>query len=485
MIVAISPFLFFLTQVNAATLQPPLICDVTTKMFSVVWTTEGTYTSCGIKLYTDGSHSTEVALNPNQIIMDTTDGQPGEDGKDFGIAKVSVVGLDYGTTYHFGVTQDSGTPFHYSEVTTESLRGLASNDPNDHDIVSNDVVHKAVFKKADGTSPALGALVLADIYDSSGTTQLSDYSVSAWVGDGLPGGESTTYDPNNPSYKQYALIEMNNLFGGYASGDNYKFPLQLQGAEMIKFTIVCGTQEILGKSTEDPNHYVISWGRVESIDKVNGEPIMMPKVSASFKFTKGLNCFSLPFKLPEGYTTGDLLKDIDRADGVGDNEESHVIYIYLWDNNGQRYNYPTYKAYNPVLEQYVIEDSEEIQAGQGCFIIMAVDMTGEVTFYGKPESVSVRLRNGNNLVTFTQLPAYYTTENLLLDIEARLGQGSVQLINVFDNKQKDWQWPTTRYYNPVTEQWVTDSVYFMQNAQFYFAKIVTTSDVTSWDPFSN
>ncbi|MGA1843093.1 MAG: hypothetical protein ACMUIS_00840 [bacterium] len=469
-IAAISPFLFFLTQVNAATLQPPRICDVTTKMFSVVWTTGGTYTSCGIKLYTDGSHSTEVALNPNQIIIDTAAGQSGEDGKDFGIAKVSVVGLDYSTTYYFGVTQNSGTPFHYSQVTTESLRGLASNDPNDHDIVSNDVLHKAVYK-ADGTSPALGAVVLADIYDSTGTTPLSDYPVSAWVGDGLPGGASTTYDPNNPSYKHYALIEMNNLFGGSASGDNYKFPLQLQGAEMIRFTIVCGAQAILGKGADD---FVVSWGRVESIDKVNGEPIMMPMVSASFRFAQGLNMFTLPFDAPDGYTTKNLFEAIEAAHGGA----TIVTAIYKYQNG---FWTPTQRSLGKI-----VPDNITLDAGDACFVQMSSSMTNEIIFYGKPNSLKINLVNNRlNAVAIPQIPAYYMTKNFFLDIEAPApvggGAGTAKVINVwyYDATNKIWK-PTTRSLGQITPQALP-----MSNTKFYFVQLTSdANNVANWDPFS-
>jgi len=463
-IIAISPFFFFLSHVNAATLQPR-VCGVTTKMFSVVWTTGGTYDSCGIKLYTDENHNTEIAVNPNQIIIETAPGYPGAGGKAFRIAMVSLVGLDYNTPYYFGVTQDSQTPFHYGQVTLESLRGLESNDPNVTDIVSNDTVHKAVYIGADGTSPALGALVLADIYNPNGITLLSDYPISAWVGDGLPGGTSTTYDPNNPSYKHYAVFEMNNLFGGSGSGDNYKFSLQLQGGELIKFTTVCGTQAILGKGSDD---YVISWGRVESIEKLNDEPVSMPKVSASFRFGFGMNMFALPFDIPDGYTTKMLFEAIEAAHGGA----KIVTAIY------------TYKNGWIVTERDAFDEitnSTSFDVGNGCFVQMKSSMTNEIIFYGKPNSVSVSLYPGLNMVALPQIPAYYRTGNLMLDIEKPSpeggGAGAKKVTGIF---YFDGGWG-------LTDRDAFDEIQnskYISNTKFYFVQLkIDANIIVDWDPF--
>ncbi|MFH1616840.1 MAG: hypothetical protein ABIG61_17370, partial [Planctomycetota bacterium] len=68
----------------------------------------------------------------------------------------------------------------------------------------NGILHRAVYR-TDGKSPALGALVLAEIMEEEEV--LSNYPISAWVGDDLPGDEDViTYDPERISYKQYAAI---------------------------------------------------------------------------------------------------------------------------------------------------------------------------------------------------------------------------------------------------------------------------------------
>ena len=174
----ITLFLFLVTQISAMALSPTIV-DVTTKSFSVVWTTGGPYTSCGINLYTNSSYSTlRTDIDPTQIIVETDPGYPGENGKQYGIAKVAVVGLNLGETYYFKVVQNGSLINPGMSVTTESLRGANSNDPNDSDIVSNDIVHKAVYDDSGG--PAIGALVLADIYahdaDVDTDPSLSDFA---------------------------------------------------------------------------------------------------------------------------------------------------------------------------------------------------------------------------------------------------------------------------------------------------------------------
>jgi hypothetical protein len=183
--------LIFMTQIPAIAFGPQIV-DVTTKAFSVVWTTGGTYSSCGINLYTNNTYSTQKNLDPSQIIIETDPNEPGEAGKQYGIAKVTVVGLNVDTPYYFRLKQNGSLLSDNYSVRTAGLRGFDSTDPNDSDIVSNDIVHKAVYK-SNGTSPATGALVLAHIYEASVDPESdpdntkSYYPVSAWVGDGMIG----------------------------------------------------------------------------------------------------------------------------------------------------------------------------------------------------------------------------------------------------------------------------------------------------------
>ncbi len=365
-------FIIFLSSwVNAEELFGPRIVDVTSKAFSVVWTVPGgSYTSCGIRLFTNNSFDIErTDIDESRIIIETEPGHPGEKGKQYGISKVTVIGLNSNTQYYFKLTQN-GVFLNYSGmVTTEKLSG----------IVSNDIVHKAVYK-SDGATPAIGVLVLADIYahnaDPDIDPPLSDYPVSAWVGEGMIGDNfSTEYDPCNISYKQYAAINMNNLFGCD------KFPLSLHGddpgtsmineGEIIKFTIVNGEQDVLGQDSE--RHWFIKYGRIYSIGKVNGEKITTAKVSASFRFDEGVNAFAFPFSVIP-YTTEDLWNAIEDAEG----KQGIVESIYVFENKKWE---RTSKTFDPILGSQIV-NINPVRTGKGAFIVLNQSMTREVSFYG-------------------------------------------------------------------------------------------------------
>lgn len=467
----ITLFLFFITKTTALAFGPEIV-DVTTKAFSVVWTTGGSYTSCGINLYTNSNYTTMKTLTPpSQIIVETDPNNPGQYGKQYGIAKVTVVGLDVGTKYYFRVTQNGAELSQDYEVTTERLRGLDSTDPNKSDIVSNDIVHKAVYN-SDGTSPGpgIGALVLGTIYDHDGVTVLSDYPVSAWVGDGMIGDESGQYDPNSISYKQYAALNMNNLF---EKTTNY--PLSLEGdnpatsdvneSEIIEFTIVHGTQSILGGTSD----FFTSYGRIESIEKAGNEKITTAKISASFKFNKGITPFAFPFGVPSGYTTGDLIMAIDETVDV---QGGIVDSVFLYRNG----------TWNKTSKnrQGAVVNPLPFQAGQGCFILMKDDMTKEVLFYGKPDSVSLDLMaNTINMISIPQLPVYYDTGTFLKDIEGLGGSGLNSIDSIFTFVEGSW---AKTFKNP--RSGIITGAKTMSNSTFYVVLFKSgANDVTDWDPF--
>lgn len=475
-------FIFLASKAHAKELFGPKIVDVTTKAFSVVWTvSEGTYTSCGIKFFTSNSYEIERSdINPSQIIIETDPGYPGEKGKQYGLAKVNVVGLNSNTKYYFKVTQN-GVLLDYSGiVVTETLRGLSSTDPGQSDIVSNDIVHRAVYK-SDGTRPALGALVMVDVYahDANLDTDppLSDYPISAWVGDGMIGDESLTeYNPDNISYKQYAAINMNNLFG------RDKFPLSLQGddlstptineGEIIRFTIVNGEQDVFG---QDPyKHWFISYGRVDNVETVNGEKITTAKISASIKFKEGVNPFAFPLAIfPSDYTTENLWNRIEAAEG----KQGIVKSIYVFEDKTW---VKTYKTFDPVLGSQFV-NIKNIQTGKGIFIILNQGMTKEVTFYGKPESVGIDLyADTANVISLPQLPVYYETGNLINDIESSgAGENSIENIWFYDNGWKR----TYKINHPVFGVRMQNSVP-MSNTKFYVVKFRDgENDLLNFDPF--
>jgi hypothetical protein len=475
-------FIILLTSgAHAKELFGPKIIDVTTKAFSVVWTMPGgAYTSCGIKFFTSNSFDTErTDISPSQIIIETNPGYPGENGKQYGIAKVTVVALNPNTEYYFKVTQNGVLLNYPGMVTTEKLRGFLPNDSNENDIVSNDIVHKAVYK-SDGTSPAIGALVLVDIYDHDADLDidppLSDYPVSAWVGDGMIGDESSTeYDPNNISYKQYAAINMNNLFG------RDKFPLSLQGddpsttaineGEIIKFTIVHGEQDVLG---QEPNkHWLVSYGRIECVEIVNGEKITTAKISASFRFKEGVNAFAFPFTIfPSEYTTEDLWKAIEDAEG----KQGIVESIYVFENKKWE---RTYMTFDPILGSQIV-NINNIRSGVGIFIILNQNMTKEVSFYGNPVSVALDLyADAVNVISLPQLPVYYETGNLINDIESSgTGESRIENIWFYDDGWKR----TYKINHPIFGVRIQNSVP-MSNTKFYVVKFRDiANDLLNFDP---
>lgn len=456
----ITPFLFLITQTPAMAFGPQ-ICDVTTKAFSVVWTTGSPYTNVGIT-------NTSPNIPAGQILVETSPGQPGQNNQGFGIVKVTAVGLNYNTTYTFTPYDDSGNKSPLT-VKTERLWGIDTNDPNVTDIVSNDVVHKAVYQ-SNGTSPALGALVLADIYDSTDTEQLSDYPVSAWVGDGMLGdGSSSDYDPNNISYQQYAALNMNNLFG------TNHYPLSLNGddpatttvneSEFVRFTIVHGTQSIYPTTSVD---YFTSKGRIESVDKAEGDgKITTAKISASFKFSAGITPFAFPFFPPSEYTTVELVNAIDEAEGAW-----IVDAIYVYQGG--------WKTTSRNKRTGIVQPAYGLGPGEGCFIELGQDMTKEVIFYGKPNSVEISLVRGTiNMISLPQLPAYYNTGDFLNDIELKGGAGTNTVEAVFSYSGG---WKTTAK-NPRTGQ--IPVTFTMSNTKAYAVKFKpeATTDVVDWDPF--
>ena len=68
--------LLLIPATEAAVLFGPRLIDVAPKGFSVVWTTDSDYSSCGIGFYTDNTYTT-LRSAPGTVIVDTPDGHPG------------------------------------------------------------------------------------------------------------------------------------------------------------------------------------------------------------------------------------------------------------------------------------------------------------------------------------------------------------------------------------------------------------------------
>ncbi|MGA1865796.1 MAG: hypothetical protein ACMUHX_12135 [bacterium] len=468
-IITFSISLIFMTQTTAMALFGPQIVDVTTKAFSVVWTTGGTYTSCDIVLYTGSNYSTQMTLDSSQKIIETSTGFPGEAGKQYGLAKVTVVGLSVDTTYYFRLKQNGSFLSGNYSVKTANLRGFSSTDPNNNDLVSNDIIHKAVYK-SNGTSPATGALVLAYVYDYTVDPQTSPdntksyYPISAWVGDGMIGAGGSTYNPADISYQQYAALNLNNLFE-----KSTHYPLSITGdnpdtttineSEKIKFVIVHGTQSILGGTTDTATSY----GLVQYVEKSGGEKITTAKVLEGFNFKLGLNSFTFPFKPLNPIKAKDLWQLIEAAGGT-------VNKIYIFKTSWV----PVIK----VTSTYYFNGDITIGEGEASIILMdkAMNANQELTFYGNPLSRVVTLKNGVNIFSIPQCPAYYQTKNLWLDLEALDGVSKVMSVYTFLNP---WA-PTVK----VTSSYFYNSL-DMISSRVYAVILELDSGVASvnWEPF--
>jgi hypothetical protein len=397
----------------------PTVTDVTTRSFSVIWTesTAGPG-ACKVSVKKSG-----VAVDANQIVLESN-----QDALNRGIIKYEVIGLDYGTKYDYTATKKNASTLNGS-VTTAQFRGLVSADPNANDIVTNDIFHLAVYN-SDGKTPALGALVMADIYaDSACTNKKSASPLTGWVGSGMPGDTtvasyvSKAFDPNNVSYKEYAALNLNNLFSDDPSTPAVDlFPLQLNGddpstpdvveGDYLKVTVVPGLAAVAGETSQ-----VMP---VPGITKVGNQEISSAKVTAAIKFNSGLNIFSYPCEVPEGYTTGSLLTALESAGGQVD-----CILSYSAGNWAK-----TVKVYS--RGKWVITGPVNIEAGKGYLVLMKDAMTKPLYISGYPAATQISLNQNMNICGFPQTPSFYSTKDLLDSIDA-LGDQNVDSILTYDN----------------------------------------------------
>lgn len=417
-------FLIFSTQTFAF---DPQTVDVTTKQFSIVWCNSTPYTSCSIELFSGASCSDPIDLEADQIIIETEPGNPGAAGKAYGLGKITVTGLEFNTEYCFrlyvnGVMEYSDT------VTTQNLRGL---DPNSvsPDIANNIIIHKAVYK-SDGGSPALGALVLAEVYSDSNingepTQLLSNYPVSAWVGENMiKNTVSSQYDPNDPntiSYQQYAPLNLNNVY------DTQRYLLNIEGddpdtsgddSEYIKFTVLYGKQTIVGFITGRDNF--VTYGRVGKVDHIGNEKISSPKICTIGKCKSTVNTFSIPFSA-EPMTGLEFYRKIEKLGGT-------INKILLYKNGD-------WKEIRVLGGGAVyINPNEPIGPGDGGFILMNTTAPAdrEFSMSGSPTPVTLKIRNGLNMFVIPQCPVGYKTENLFRDVNS-LQDVTVTKVYSYDN----------------------------------------------------
>jgi len=413
----------------------PTVTDVTTRSFSVVWTEDNTITDLGqysltikntndvpLKEYTK-THS--VIGDANQIVIRM---ESDDDALARRVYKFEVIGLDFDTTFRCQGTKSDGSSAlfidDYEEVTTEKFRGLAPEaDSNDTDIVTNDIVHLAVYNETD-KKPALGALLMGEIYSNAECTELnrlSDYPLTGWVGVGMPGEidklnyQNGEFDSNNVSYKNFTALNLNNLFGR----DN-NYPLQLTGdnagtpqveGEYIKVNVVAGIDNVAGET-----EYIIPVPEIAEVEVApnSWQKISSAKVLFAFKFLEGYSSFSYPCQIPQvsdssgsrPYETGDLFRAIQAVGG-------EVLKIHRWNGSGWD---PTYEKRGDIKSSVPMVDTG------GYIIQMTTPMTQSLVISGYPKVEALNFSsNSYTFCNFPQLADFYETGDLFEVIKAAGG----------------------------------------------------------------
>ncbi len=416
-LITIISVLLLILATHSIALFGPQVVNVTRKSFSVLWTTRGHYTSCDIELFYDSDFSYPVPLTSEQKIIETEMMNPGEDGKQYGIAKIKVTGLSPGIEYYFKIYLDGNLFYSSSEpVSTMTL----------YDSADNDILHKAVYK-SDGATPAFGAIVVAEIIDHfDKDIVLSKYPISGWVGDEMPGNnKSFDYDPNDISYSQYARINMNRFFdidGNPISinGDDPDTP-DINEGERIRFTIVHGTQKVFGQ--EFGQDHFIHYTRIESTG-INNKKVLSAKISSSYKLIRGINPVTIPLEPARLYSGIEIYKSIENAGGI-----VNIIYLFK------------YGEWIPIVKispLFYFNGDIQIGMGDAFFVFMVTPMAeGEtLNFYGSPNLYTIHFKNGVNIFGIPQCPVGYNSMDMWLEIEQLSEVDKIEIAYIYINGWK-------------------------------------------------
>lgn len=206
------------------------ITDVTPTSFSVVWISSEPST-CNISLYDSQLHP----LPDPPVVSESALHPPAED---LGVMKARVTGLHPDTLYYF------------QTVTTSKLTGLVTIYPADPERVETELSTSVVFNdmlahrilQTDGTTPAKGALLIAEVESAS-------YPITGWVDLG--------------DFTPWAFINLDNIHS-QSSHSN----LDLVGGEGVTLTSIGGAlgfKRIIG--TIPPENYGIQTLKPEPTDE--------------------------------------------------------------------------------------------------------------------------------------------------------------------------------------------------------------------------
>jgi hypothetical protein len=199
---------FYLTTVAAA--QPKLktsrvwVTDVTPQAFSLVWFANQAATG-SVNVYSDYKGNN---LIQGLVITDDSANHP--PAGDSGVIKITISNLNSDTIFYFQVVTTTN-----EDVLIEPAKGKLPSVRTEvsSTIVNNDLIANRILQN-DGTTPALGALLVADVRGS-------DYPITGWVDEGVPA--------------PWALLDLNNF---YSKKDHKN--LELVGKEIISLRSLGG-----------------------------------------------------------------------------------------------------------------------------------------------------------------------------------------------------------------------------------------------------
>jgi hypothetical protein len=118
------------------------------------------------------------------------------------------------------------------------------------------------------------------------------------------------------------------------------------------------------------------------------------------------------------YTTGDLLKAIEAANG-------QLNCILSYDGQWKK----TYKK--TIAGKPSIMGAEAMVIGKGYLVLMNANMVNSFPISGYPKVTQLSMSQGMNIRGITQISSFYSTKELVESIEA--GGGNINFILTYDS----------------------------------------------------
>jgi hypothetical protein len=204
------------------------VTDVTPQAFSLVWFANQAATGSA-NVYSDPK-----GVNLIQGLVVTDDSANHPPAGDSGVIKVTISNLNSDTIYYFQVVTTTNV-----EVLIKPVKGKLPSVRTEvsSSVVNNDLIAHRILQN-NGTTPALGSLLLADVRGA-------DYPISGWVGSGVPA--------------PWALLDLNNF---YSKKDHKN--LELTGKENINLRSLGGFKGLKRLRSKVPAEN----GTIQTLDPV-------------------------------------------------------------------------------------------------------------------------------------------------------------------------------------------------------------------------